>query len=428
MGEPPIDGAKHQNRADQSVLLRPGTNGMNEIAESIVVVGAGPVGLSAALSLAWKGIPVQVLEARDAPADDPRATTFHPPTLDMLEEFGVTPHLVEMGTINRRWQFRDRETGERAEFDLTMLADETAHPYRLQCQQVNMGRVMLAKLAEMDHVKIRFGAQVTGFVERDDGVEVLAKTNGGADEIRVRGRYLIAADGASSVVRKQLGIGFEGLTYPELFILVSTPFDFRQHIPGLSDVNYVSDPGEWYSMLTISGLWRVVFPSHPDESDEEALADESIQRRLNSVVQRSEPYEVIQKTLFRVHQRVADTYRTGRVILAGDSAHLNNPLGGMGMNGGVHDALNLTEKIDRVLQGESEDLFDLYGRQRRAVAIQDVQAQADRNRRLLNEKDPVIRKSNFRELQETAADPALAKAFLLRSSMIEGLRRAAAIE
>jgi 3-(3-hydroxy-phenyl)propionate hydroxylase len=400
---------------------------MRESAEPIVIVGAGPVGLTAALSLAWKGIPVQVLEARDAPADDPRATTFHPPTLDMLEEFGVTPHLVEMGTINRRWQFRDRATGEQAEFDLAMLCDETAHPYRLQCQQVNMSRVILAKLAEMDHAKIQFGAQVTGFVEHDDGVEVLATTGSGTDGIRVRGSYLIAADGASSVVRKQLEIGFAGLTYPELFILVSTPFDFRQHIPDLSDVNYVSDPGEWYSMLAISGLWRVVFPSHPDESDEEALADESIQRRLNSVVHRSVPYEVVQKTLFRVHQRVADSYRAGRVILAGDSAHLNNPLGGMGMNGGVHDALNLTEKIDRVLHGESEDLFDLYERQRRPVAIQDVQAQADRNRRLLNEKDPEVRKSNFRDLQETAGDPALAKAFLLRSSMIEGLRRAETI-
>ena len=149
-------------------------------------------------------------------------------------------------------------------------------------------------------------------------------------------------------------------------------------------------------------------------------------RRLQGVVARDEPYDIVHRTLYHVHQRVATTYRAGRIFLAGDAAHLNNPLGGMGMNGGIHDALNLTSKLLRVRDGEDEALFDAYTRERQPIAVEYVQAQAERNRQLLRERDDAVRMEGFRDLQATAADPARARKFLLRSSMIESLQKAEA--
>ena len=160
------------------------------------------------------------------------------------------------------------------------------------------------------------------------------------------------------------------------------------------------------------------------ETPEEAITDEAIQKRLNGVLKRTEPYPLTHKTIYRVHQRVVTTYNVGRILLAGDSAHLNNPLGGMGMNGGIHDATNLTTKINAVWKGEADDsVFDRYTRQRQPIAVEFVQAQAERNRQLLRERDSTVRLARFHETVKTANDPAAARAFLMRSSMIESLRR-----
>jgi 3-(3-hydroxy-phenyl)propionate hydroxylase len=390
--------------------------------DRVLIVGAGPVGMVSAMALANAGIPVLLVEANPDLAIDLRASTFHPPTLDMLDPFGISAQLIADGLIAPAWQFRDRETGERAVFDLGLISDLTAHPYRVQCEQHKMTRMVFDKIRGCGNVDIWFDARLQTLGQDGDGVWATIKRGG--EEVKVRGRYLIGADGASSTVRQTLNLGFDGVTYPEWFVQATTTFEFRDYIPNMSLINYVSDSDEWFVLLRVVGHWRALFPSREGETPEQAIAPDSLQKRLNGVLKRREPYELTHRTIYRIHQRVATTYNVGRIFLAGDSAHLNNPLGGMGMNGGIHDAFNLVDKIVRVWRREGgPELFDLYTRQRQPIAVENVQAQAERNRQLLNERNPKVRLERFRDTQQTASDPVKARAFLTRSSMIEGLRR-----
>jgi 3-(3-hydroxy-phenyl)propionate hydroxylase len=228
-------------------------------------------------------------------------------------------------------------------------------------------------------------------------------------------------------VRKALGLGFEGVTFPETTILATTRFDFAAHLQGLSGVNYCWAPTGTFSLLRLPGEWRVSLYPDDGEEVEAALEAASIERKLQRIVPRPEPYDVLQTRPYRIHQRVVDRYRVGRVLLAGDAAHLNSPSGGMGMNGGIHDAFNLAEKLTRVLRGEDDRLLDLYERQRRPVALEQILAQSGRNRARMQERDAQKRLAALRDLQAVAGDPERALQHLLRTSMIEGLRQAEAI-
>ena len=388
----------------------------------VLVVGGGPVGLTAALRLAAAGVPVTVLEAEDGVAEDLRASTFHPPTLDMLDTLGIGSELVRQGLVTPRWQVRLHETAERAEFDLGVLHAETRHPYRLQCEQQKLQRLILARLSRYPYVDVRFGARVQSVEQDSAGVWVRIGRE------RVAGSWLIGADGAHSLVRRSCRIGFEGQTYPETTLLVTTDFDFGGALEGLSGVNYVWSATGTFSLLRLPEVWRCSFYPDPAETLEAAMTGEAIESKLQRVVARAHRYRVLHARCYRIHQRVADTYRCGRMLLAGDAAHLNSPSGGMGMNGGIHDAFNVAEKLIRVLGGADDRLLDLYVRQRRPVAVEHIIAQADRNRRRMRETDPERRRLMLRELQRTAGDPEGARKYLLESAMINGLRRAAEIE
>lgn len=206
----------------------------------VVIAGAGPVGLVAAMRLADQGIPVIVLEANSELAIDLRASTFHPPTLDMLDEYGITEQLIANGLIAPTWQFRDRETGERAEFDLGLIKDETGHPYRVQCEQHKMTNMIYQKIKDWDNVEVWFDARVESVGQDANSAWVHARRDG--EEIKVGGRYVIGADGASSMVRISQDIGFGGVTYPEWFVQATTTFEFRDYLPHLSLINYVTTP------------------------------------------------------------------------------------------------------------------------------------------------------------------------------------------
>ena len=237
-----------------------------------------------------------------------------------------------------------------------------------------------------------------------------------------------AADGASSAIRRDLNIEFAGFTYPERFLVISTTFEYADHMPRLSYVNYCSDPQEWCVLLRVPALWRVLFPTRPDESDDEVLGDASVQARLQDLLPQPVPYETAHRTLYKVHQRVAQTFRQHRAFLAGDAAHINNPLGGMGMNGGVHDAMNLCDKLLSVMQqGASPDILDRYERQRRTIAIEYINASTARNKKEIEERDPAIRRKTQDELRAIAADPAASRAYLRKTSMMDALVRAEAI-
>jgi 2-polyprenyl-6-methoxyphenol hydroxylase-like FAD-dependent oxidoreductase len=387
----------------------------------VLIVGGGPVGLTAALCLAAADIPVILFEADPAVSEDLRASTFHPPTLDMLDRFGLGTALVARGLITPSWQVRLHETGERAVFDLSLLKDETNHPYRLQCEQQKLQRLLLGALARYPHADIRFDSPVDAVGQDEGGAWV--ETRGE----RTAGAWLIGADGSRSIVRKTLDIGFGGETYPETTILITTDFDFSTAFEELSGVNYFWAKFGPFSLMRLPDLWRSSYTPRPDQSVEEALTPEGVEQHLQHVFPRGEPYNVLHKRTYRIHQRVADTYRVRRMLLAGDAAHLNSPSGGMGMNGGIHDAFNLTEKLIQVWRGADDALLDLYVRQRRPIAIEHVIAQADRNRRRMREMDPDRRRALLTDLQRAAGDPVLAREYLRNSAMLTGLRHAASI-
>ena len=393
----------------------------------VLIAGAGPVGMISALVLAKAGMKVSLFERRGELAEDLRASTFHPPTLDMIARIDptLTADLHSLGLVARHTQFRDRKSGLIAEFDAEVLRGDTDHPYRLQCEQWKMTRLIRDRLKAFPDVDLNLEAKVLDVAQNTEGITLKIERAGHVETHC--GDWLIGADGAWSAVRTALGIAFEGMTYPERFYVASTTFDFAAVLDGLSLVNYVSDPDEWCVLLRVPGMWRVLFPTRSDEADGDVVSDASTEARLQGVWQKPERYETIHRTLYPVHQRVATTYRAGRAFLAGDSAHINNPIGGMGMNGGVHDALNLCDKLIRVSRGEDAGLLDQYERQRRQIAIDFINANTARNKKTMEERNPEARRRNQDEMRRTAEDPALARAFMRKTAMIDALRASAAI-
>ena len=386
---------------------------------TVIVVGAGPVGLTAAFLLADAGIEVAVLEAEPAPPRDLRASTWHPPTLDMLASSGVAEALIARGRITPSWQIRIHETGERAEFDLSVLKGDTDHPYRLQCEQTVYCEILRDRLNDMG-VAVRFGAAVTGVGQNSDG----AWADVGGE--RLPADLIIGCDGARSVVREALGAAFVGDAYPEITILATTTFDFDDILTGLSGVNYIWKAGGTFSLLHLPDVWRCSFYPEEGQTPEDALRPEVIQSHLDEISPDIGQIEILEKRTYRVHRRIAEHYRAGRLFIAGDAAHLNSPKGGMGMNGGIHDTFALARRIVRARDGD-EAALDGYEAERRPVARDDILAQADDNRARMHETAEAARADALRRLQEIAGDPARAHAFLLKSSMIEGLRKAAAV-
>ena len=382
--------------------------------EPILIVGAGPVGLTLAWRLSQLGLNVKVFEAEDRISDQLRASTFHPPTLDYFDESGITAELIAAGRITPTWQIRMQTSGERAEFDLSVLSEDTAHPYRLQCRQELLGRALAARLPQNT---VHFSSPVTSVAQDKDGVSITLN-----DDV-VRGSILIGCDGARSIVREAIGAIFEGETYPENTILVTTHFPFEDHLDGLSGVNYIWKPGGTYSLLRLPELWRISLHPSEGQTPKMALEDSAIRAQTREVLPLAGDIEIVEKRIYRVHRRVATHYRKNRIFIAGDAAHLNSPKGGMGMNGGIHDAWCLADLLIEVANGGDPQGLDKYEARRRPIARDDIVAQADKNRARMSAKNEAKRHEYLRSLKEIAANPIKARQFLLRSSMIEGLRR-----
>jgi len=312
-----------------------------------------------------------------------------------------------------------------AEFDLGLLADVTPYPYRLHLEQHRLTPIMLDILRKESSAEVHFGHRITGFEHRAHSVLVKFESEGIPGKLEAA--WLIGADGGRSTIRKLLPVEFEGFTWPEQFLVVSTPYDLAQH--GFTMNAYVADPLEWAAVFKMPdqgppGLWRLAFPCDPGLPDDALLDPKAVQKRMQGFLPNNFEYDIRYASIYRVHQRVASEWRHGRVLLAGDAAHLNNPLGGFGLNSGIHDAVNLAAKLARVWRDEeSEALLEVYVHQRRRTTIDQVQAMSIRNKRLLEERDPAVQRARMEELIATAADPQRARQYLLETSMIAGLKR-----
>jgi len=393
----------------------------------VLISGGGPVGLICAYALSRRGISVVVLDENSELQDDPRAATTHPATLEVLDGLGVIDDVIAQGLVAEKFEFWDRPTGEKvAVFDHALLAGDTKFPFVVQCEQFKLAKIFLARLQQQDTATVLFNHRTTALEHNDKGVTVRAETPEG--EKTFEADWLIGADGGRSVVRKSAGIDFEGFTWAERFLVLSTPFDFEAE-RGMSYRNYIADPDEWCNCFKVAadgppGLWRLVFPADPEADEDALLADDFVQGQMQKFFKRDSDYDIVHRNLYNVHQRVAATFRLGRILLAGDSAHVNNSIGGMGLNGGIQDAVNLSDKLAEVIAGNADEtLMDLYDRQRRTYAVEFVQEQTIANKKRLEATDPEARAANMANLREVSTDPDKARNFLLGASMIAAMRR-----
>ena len=383
----------------------------------VIVVGAGPVGTFAAYCLAERGIDVIVVEAAADCAQDMRASTFHPPTLEMLDELGIADVLIDQGLKAPVYQHRDRKTGERIKFDFSELADATKYPFRLQCEQFKMARLLSDKLQSHPYADVRFSQRLLSFTQTDEHVDVSIETGTHIEHIRTR--YLIGADGANSVVRKWLDLDFDGFTYPEKFLTLSTTEPIDDYFEDLSHVNYISDPEEWLVLLRVPTAWRILVPGRKEDTEltSSAYKDEIFSRLLGT----DKEIETNHRTVYRVHQRVVKKYNHNRAIVIGDAAHLNNPLGGFGMNSGLHDAWVLKSALSEILleKGDATRLLDAFDLERRTIMRGFIQSQTIRNKKMMEATQEEAQKAFADELKAIHADPVRRRAFLLKQSMLK---------
>jgi 3-(3-hydroxy-phenyl)propionate hydroxylase len=401
---------------------------MSDENKRVLIAGGGPVGLLCAWHLGRQGIPVRLFDDNDGLQSDPRAATTHPATLDLLADDGLADDMARVGLIAPIFQFWDRPSNRlAAEFDHSILVKDTRHPFVVQCEQFKTASLLLKRVQKLVNVEVLFNHQVVDVWQASEFVSV--DVRGPASMQTHAGAYLIGADGGRSTVRKRSDIAFDGFTWPERFIVLTTPFDFEVE-RGYAYRSYFAEPGAWCNCFKVSadgppGLWRTVFPTEPEQDNVSLMNDVEVQARMQRFFPESRRFEIVHRNLYVTHQRVAATFRRGRVLLAGDAAHVNNPIGGMGLNGGIQDAVNLSAKLTGVLLGgESDRSLDLYNLQRRTVATEFVQEQSIANKKRLEESDAKIRQKNLQELARIAEDPERARQFLLRTSMIASQRRA----
>src|ERR1700723_1469628 len=335
--------------------------------DRVVVIGAGPVGLCLSLALAQADLQVCLVEAL---GDDnfleqvPRAGTNHPATLEMLDRLGLYEKLEPRGIIAPEFHYWDRAEGELiAAFDHALLKNDTRFPYVLQCERIKIVEEALKMAKAHPNIDLHLKTEFVSFEQDADGVKAHTVNEAGEKET-FEGRYLVSAEGARSIARKDLGIAFEGFTYDDRTLNIEVAYDFRQH--GYAHRNYISDPKEWSNLFHWKGppdRWRVHFPVEATEDPDTACRPEVLQARMQAFLPTGRDFEIVGSNLYTVHQRVAKKFRSGRAILAGDAAHVNSPIGAMGMNSGIHDAFNLADKLVQILHGEAdEEIFDRYER------------------------------------------------------------------
>jgi 2-polyprenyl-6-methoxyphenol hydroxylase-like FAD-dependent oxidoreductase len=327
----------------------------------VLVVGAGPVGLAVAASLAGHGQDVTVVERQEKGANTSRAAVVHARTLEMLERIGVSKRLAELGIHARQFSIRD---GDRELVPVRFDRLPTEYPYTLMVPQNITEQVLLDRLEELGG-RVHRPYVATGMSQTADGAEVTVNSGD-----TINAQYVVAADGMNSTIRDLAGLGFEGKdALPLSFALADVRVEAG--LPGEEVLLFFSKPGMLVVAPLPDGSFRLVAevddaPEQPDVAFAQRLLDTRGPHRTVRVT------EVIWGSRFRIHERVADEYRAGRVLLAGDAAHTHSPAGGQGMNLGLRDAVTLGDALSVALREGREDKLDEYAAGSRAEAMQVV--------------------------------------------------------
>ncbi|MFI0371895.1 FAD-dependent oxidoreductase [Actinomadura sp. 1N219] len=396
----------------------------------VIVVGAGPVGLAAALALAAEQVPVTVLEAeRAGVGKEWRGSTLHPPTLALLDRIGAAADAIAHGVRVDRLQFRDLRLPDRATFSYSVLEGRTRFPFRVQYEQYKLLRLLRELADASPHVDLRHEQRVIGLTGADDDAADATVTL--ADGTRLTAPYVVAADGAHSALRKLAGIDFPGDTYPSQSLVAATPFPFEDVVDDLGPISYWSGPNGRLSLIRTPDVWRVATSTTVDaaaSADGTQETHPELAAALDLLVgDRSWAASPLQQhQLYRSHQRVADRFRAGRLLLAGDAAHLSSTTGGMGLNSGVHDAFDLAARLGPALRagGDGEAEAGAYAAARRDAAVRVVQPATRTVRAGVDATDRDARLARLRDLAATAADPAAATRHLSAMSMLDAVEGA----
>ncbi|MBL5974361.1 MAG: FAD-dependent oxidoreductase [Candidatus Leucobacter sulfamidivorax] len=379
---------------------------------SVAVIGAGPVGLTTAYGLASAGIDVVVFEGAGAVSTAPRAMAYLFFVHDGFERLGVLDDLKAAALIGDGMNLIDHESGEHFHHTLDAIEGDVRHPYTLHIGQDQVSRILLRRLAAFDNVEIRYDTEATRITPGDDHVDVEFRGPEGAGSMR--SAWLIGADGANSTVRKALGLGFEGITWPDRFVSTNIRADLGA--AGLPIANWRIDPdfGAIIAKITDEPVWRFTF------REDGELPEEFLEPRIHAHFAAGMPggadYELVQFRPYRMHQRAAESFRAGRVLLAGDAAHITNPVGGLGLTGGFLDSFVLTEALAAVIRGEAdESVLDAYADERRRVFLEIVSPAASANKRMLFDPHPAEEKAALLAgLRRIASDREARRADLLR--------------
>lgn len=386
------------------------------LAETVSVVGAGPVGLITALGLAKSGIAVNVLERGKSIIASPRAIVYHWSCLEGLSELGLLEDALQVGFSKQDYCYIEFATGERIEYSLDVLEGRAKFPYNLHLGQDLLAEIALRKLAAYPNVKVHWGVNVTDIKQDAEGVVVQAV--GPAGDLEFRSGWLVGADGAGSTVRTKLGLEFEGITWPKRFVAANLYLDFSKYGFARSTFLIDSTYGAIVAKLDRNDLWRCTY-SEDLELPEETIP-ERMKKFLEVIVPQAKDYKLDAYSPYRMHQRAATKFRVGRVLLAGDAAHATNPSGGYGLVGGLFDVYALYKALAAVAQGRAGDeVLDKYAEDRRRVFLEVVSPAATENKRIIfDTSDPAQRADDMAKIRKLGADKgALVERLMLTSRM-----------
>ena len=348
--------------------------------QDVIVVGGGPIGFITALGLAQAGVRLSVIESEARIVDSPRAAVYHWSVIDGLEKLGIREEVERSGFPKQDYTYFVLKTGERIEFSMEVLNGRTPFPYNLHLGQHRLAEIALRRLAGYSQVSVRFSTRLTSLSQDPDGVTLQVMTPNGPEEMRAK--WVIGADGAGSTVRRRLDLGFEGMTWPERFVATNVQYDFERYRYARATFMIDACHGAVIAKLDNAGLWRCTYMEDANLPDATLL--ERLARVYEVILPGAVDYRIDRATPYRMHQRSAPHYRVGRVVLAGDAAHVTNPTGGLGLTSGLFDCYALIPALAAViLQGADPVVLDRYSDARREIFLNRVSPQAVANKRLI---------------------------------------------